>query len=261
MQDNLPIGNVPYKTPEYMSPSSIGTFNQCPMRYKYAKLDKIPEPSTEPQVLGSFVHEILEELFKLEAVDRTETSARRLAKELWESKWRQEYLDLDKKCDENEFRWKAWWCIENYFLMEDPTSFEAGGIEAKMNGEILGVPIYGIIDRWTLENDKIVISDYKTGKKPRPQYEWEKKMQITIYSILLGKELDKEIERAELLYVKAGEFARYEITKELEDKVASDVRKTWEELLESCASGEFETRTGPLCNWCNYKSICPAWRK
>ena len=62
MQDSLPMEPVPYALPKYLSPSSIGTFNQCPMRYKYAKLDKIPEPSTEPQILGSFVHEILEDL-------------------------------------------------------------------------------------------------------------------------------------------------------------------------------------------------------
>ena len=261
MQDSLDLGNLPYETPAYMSPSSIGTFNQCPMRYKYAKLDRIPEDSTEAQVLGSFVHEVLEELFKEEKEDRTEPTARRLARELWTSKWAEEYHDLKEKCDENEFRWKAWWCIENYFLMEDPTSFDAGGIEAKMNGDILGVPIYGIIDRWTLENDKIVISDYKTGKKPRPQYEWEKKMQITIYSILLGKEMDKEIERAELLYLKPGQFAKYKVTDELVGRVSQDVKNTWDELVVSCESGEFETRTGPLCNWCNFKPICPAWRK
>ena len=251
-----------YSEPEYMSPSSIGTFNQCPMRYKFSKLDRLPEPSTDPQILGSYVHEVLEELFKLPREERTMQNAGRIAKDLYSSTWQAEFKSLDKvECDENTFRWRVRWCLENYFELEDPTSFDAAGIEARMSGDIDGVPIYGIIDRWTIEDDKMVVSDYKTGKKPRPQYEWEKKMQITIYSILLGKELDKEIERAELLYVKAGEFARYEITKELEDKVASDVRKTWEELLESCASGEFETRTGPLCNWCNYKSICPAWRK
>ena len=76
-----------YAEPEYMSPSSIGTFNQCPMRYKYAKLDRMPEPSTEAQVLGSFVHEILEELFKLDAEDRNESSARRIGKQLWDKSW------------------------------------------------------------------------------------------------------------------------------------------------------------------------------
>ena len=38
----LPIDPVPYEFPKYMSPSSISTFQQCPLKYKYAKLDKLP---------------------------------------------------------------------------------------------------------------------------------------------------------------------------------------------------------------------------
>jgi RecB family exonuclease len=105
-----------YATPEYMSPSSIGTFNQCPMRYKFAKLDRLTEPSTEAQILGSFVHEILEDLFKLDAEDRNESSARKIGKHLWDKAWGQEFANLDvQDSTENQFRWKAWWCVEKLF--------------------------------------------------------------------------------------------------------------------------------------------------
>lgn len=253
-------GAQPYDLPRYMSPSSIGTFTQCPLKYKFSRLDKIPEPSTEAQVLGSFVHEVLEELFAYPKAERTEQLARTLAKNLWYSKWQVEYNDLNTKCEENEFRWKAWWCIENYFAMEDPTSFDPSGVEAVMDSSIDGVPLYGIIDRWSIEDDKIVVSDYKTGKKPRPQYEWEKKMQITIYSILLKQQTGMEVGRAELLYLKSGQFSRYEITEDLENAVRVEVKNTWDQVTTSCATGEFETRTGPLCGWCFYKNMCPAWR-
>src|SRR5210317_1029264 len=113
MQDSLDLGPLKYEYPKYMSPSSISTFQQCPLKFKFSRLDKLPSESTEAQVLGSFVHEVLEELFKLSRVDRTEVSARRLARELWTSKWAEEFKDLGKSCDENEFRWKAWWCLEN----------------------------------------------------------------------------------------------------------------------------------------------------
>lgn len=257
MQDSLDLGPLSYEYPRYMSPSSISTFQQCPLKFKFSKLDKLPTESTEAQHLGSFVHEVLEELFTYPREERTEATARKLARELWNSKWSAEFHALREKCDENEFRWKAWWCIENYFGMEDPTSFDAEGIEAKMDGDIDGVPIFGIIDRYTIEDGKLVISDYKTGKKPRKQYEWEKKMQITIYSILLKELTGMEVERAELLYVKSGQFARYDVDEKLENAVRVEVRNTWDQVKSMCDSGEFETRTGPLCNWCDYKSICP----
>ena len=251
-----------YAEPEYMSPSSIGTFNQCPMRYKYAKLDRMPEPSTEAQVLGSFVHEILEELFKLDAEDRNESSARRIGKNLWDKSWGAEWSSLSKhESTENQFRWKAWWCVENYFKLEDPTSFEAMGIEERVSGTIDDVPIFGIIDRWSVEDDKLVVSDYKTGKKPRPRYEWEKQMQIMIYSILLEPMTNYEVGRAELIYLKSPSKAIYEPKPEVISNVKSNIVQTWDELTTSCSTGVFETRTGPLCNWCSFKSICPAWRK
>ena len=260
MQDSLPLGPLSYEHPAYMSPSSISTFQQCPLKYKFSRLDKLPSESTEAQVLGSFVHEVLEELFKVDRFERTETAARKFARDLWNAKWSEEFRTLKQKCAENEFRWKSWWCIENYFGMEDPTAFDASGIEAQMQGDIDGVPIFGIIDRWSVEDGKIVISDYKTGKKPRPQYAWEKKMQITIYSILLKEQTGMDIERAELLYVKSGQFARYEVDNKLETAVRVEVKNTWDQMTSMCDSGEFETRTGPLCNWCDYKSICPAWK-
>jgi len=251
-----------YATPEYMSPSSIGTFNQCPMRYKFAKLDRISEPSTEAQILGSFVHEILEELFKLDAKDRNESSARQIGKGLWNHSWSQEFANLPvQDSTENEFRWKAWWCVENYFALEDPTSFDAVGIEQKVNGDIDGVPIFGIIDRWTLEDGKMVISDYKTGKKPKPRYEWEKQMQIMIYSILLEQMTEYEVKEAELIYLKFPSKAVYKPTEKVISNVKANIVQTWDELVTSCATGVFETRTGPLCNWCSFKGMCPAWKK
>jgi putative RecB family exonuclease len=232
------------------------------MRYKFAKLDRISEPSTEAQILGSFVHEILEELFKLDAKDRNESSARQIGKGLWNHSWSQEFANLpDQVSTENEFRWKAWWCVENYFALEDPTSFDAVGIEQKVNGDIDGVPIFGIIDRWTLEDGKMVISDYKTGKKPKPRYEWEKQMQIMIYSILLEQMTEYEVKEAELIYLKFPSKAVYKPTEKVISNVKANIVQTWDELVTSCSTGVFETRTGPLCNWCSFKGMCPAWRK
>ena len=63
MQDSFDLGPLKYDYPKYMSPSSISTFQQCPLKFKFYKLDRLPTESTEAQHLGSFVHEVLEELF------------------------------------------------------------------------------------------------------------------------------------------------------------------------------------------------------
>ena len=256
-QQSMDLGSLAYSHPPYLSPSSISTFQQCPLKFRFYKLDRLPTESTEPQHLGNFVHEILEDLFRLPRHERTAATARRLARDLWDGNWASKFHALKDKGDDKAFRWKAWSCVENYLMMEDPTSFDADGIEAKMDGTIDGVPLYGIIDRYTVENGKLVVSDYKTGKKPRKQYEWEKKMQLAIYCLLLQEQTGLEVERAELLYLKTGEFARYELDEELVDAVRVEVRRTWDEVTASCDSGVFETRTGPLCDWCDFQSVCP----
>ena len=261
VQDALPLGDIPYTLPSYLSPSSVGTFNQCPLRYKFSKLDKIPEPSTEAQVVGSFVHEVLELMFQLDESNRTLGSARSIAKQLWEDKWCNEYDTLISKSPENEFRWKVWWCIENYFKVEDPSSFTPSGLETKVDGSIEGVPIFGIVDRWSVnDSGKLVVSDYKTGKKPKPQYSLDKKLQIIIYVELLEAMTGMVAELGELIYLKSPAKVTYEANEENRNLVKTTLVKTWEELSSSCSSGVFEYRTGPLCNWCHYQSICPAWR-
>jgi hypothetical protein len=33
----------------------------------------------------------------------------------------------------------------------------------------------------------------------------------------------------------------------------------WRDIQASAESGSFECRTGPLCDWCDAWSVCPAW--
>jgi putative RecB family exonuclease len=248
-----------YALPEYMSPSSLATFDQCPLKFKYYRLDRLEQVPSEPAIIGSFVHEVIEYLYLLPSEDRTLAAARTIARQKWEETWEGEYHTIPNPSPINEFRWKVWWLIENYFAMEDPTSIEPTGIEDEIRGELNGVPMLGLIDRWSMEDHQIVVSDYKTGKKPRPRYEWEKQKQITIYGILLGNELDREVKRAELIYLKPGKFARYNMDPEVVDRVTEEVTDTWTQVQVACKTGKFETRTGPLCNWCDYKAICPEW--
>ena len=82
------------KAPDYLSPSSIGTFKQCPQKFKFNKIDLIPDPSNHWAVLGNFVHDILEEMYKLPAELRTIVNCRPLAKQIWDDKWAEEALKV-----------------------------------------------------------------------------------------------------------------------------------------------------------------------
>jgi hypothetical protein len=70
--------------PRYFSQTAAGTYRQCPLRWKYRYIDKLPDPPGEPALVGSFAHRVLELLCDEPADARTTDRARQLAKEVWD---------------------------------------------------------------------------------------------------------------------------------------------------------------------------------
>jgi putative RecB family exonuclease len=255
---------APEARPKYLSPSSVSTFQQCPLRYRYSRIDKLPEPSTEAQLLGSIAHEVLELLLALPGPERTLDRARTILLEQWHDHWLADAEQLGlSDYDLHMFRWRVWQCIETYFTLEDPTAQNLSGIECRLETDIAGVPVLGILDRWHLAEDgTAIISDYKTGKVASKRYDGEKRFQLMVYVTLAEKILDVTVSRAELIYLKGrGARVGYEPTLELRAEVETTLAATWSAVQTACDTGEFETRVSRLCDWCSYKGICPAFTK
>ena len=49
---------------EWLSVSKVKTFKDCPAKYRYTYIEKLPRKSWEFQVLGQFAHSSLENLLK-----------------------------------------------------------------------------------------------------------------------------------------------------------------------------------------------------
>ena len=250
--------------PAYLSPSSLSTFNQCPQKFKFNKIDLIPDPSNHWAVLGNFVHDVLEEMYKLPAEMRVIESARLIAKDMWDAKWAEEahrVLRTDKEI--KDFRWSAWFCIENLWLIEDPKLVQPTGLEFELNGKIGDVQIRGFIDRYGPSRDSLLftVSDYKTGKTPKGSYVDEKFTQLLLYAILLSNLGVADVDKVELLYLKDGVRLEKTITHSDIVRTTEYVQETKAEVDNCCKIGFFEARTSYLCNFCSYKKICPAWSK
>ena len=250
--------------PTYVSPSSISTFQQCPLRYRYSRIDRIPEPETEAQGVGSLAHEVLELLFDEPAENRTLARARQILLERWDAEWSERSGALGlSDYDRHMFRWKVWNCVENYFALEDPSTITLDGTEQRLEATISGVPVLGILDRWNRDkNGDVVISDYKTGKVSRKPYDAEKKLQLMVYADLHEHINGGEVKTAELIYLKGkGTRVRYSFSPEERDSTRQVLVDTWQQIQSSCESGIFEARKTRLCDWCSFKGMCPAWKR
>lgn len=256
---------MPVQMPERMSPSSVSTWLQCQLKYKYSRIDKMHEEQTEPQALGNMTHEALEELFNsVEPGGRTLQVARTIMLNQWHQKWQkhaEEVLGLSPYA-QHMLRWNAWSCVENYFKLEDPNDIEPDGVEEEVFGEIEGVPILGFIDRRMPGPNGCTIQDYKTGKVSKPPYDKDKILQLMIYTELVESTMGEKVAMAELIYLKGkGSRVSYEPTEEARLEMRKTVLKSWGELKTACETDNFTTHKTKLCDWCSFKGICPAWKR
>ena len=188
-----------------LSPSSISTWKQCPKRFFFEKILRLEtEPGLEA-VCGSFVHEVLEHLMGLPAPDRHPETARRLATERWATFSEDPHsrfleLGLDESATK-DFKRRAWAGITGYFLIEDPARVEVVATEQQMQAELDGAPMFGIVDRLERTGDRLVVSDYKTGKAPKWQDEIDEKLeQLRLYAAMLDA-LGTPVSTLRLLFV------------------------------------------------------------
>ena len=262
VERHLPMSEFILKPPPYLSPSSISTFQQCPLKYKFSRIDGLQDPPTEATLRGNFVHSILEDLYSLPKDERTLDRAKLVAKEWWEMEYAEKIAPYVKGDEAVRlFRWSSWWCVENLFAMEDPTALHFDGIETELNDTIDGVAIKGFIDRWRNTDDGIIVGDYKTGKTPSPRYRDDKYFQLLLYAYVLEKQLNQTVKEIELLFIKDAVLLSKTVTDEDRENVRSTVVHIRKEIDLRCVSGEFEPIKHRLCDWCSYKKICPEWNK
>lgn len=249
------------RTPEYLSASSISTWEQCPQRFKYSRIDGIPEPETDSQIMGNFVHDVLEQVYKLPSDQRTVANAQQLSRSVWAMGWAERLAAIGaSETDMRELRWKSWWCVENLWMVEDPQKISPLGIESEYYVEVLpGITIKGFVDRISEMGDGAKITDYKTGKFPRPAYVDQKWFQLHLYKVIVERSLGRPVYEVELIYLKDGKSIKKQVRPEDDGIVLARIAKAHEEITKAIQAGQFRTNVSKLCDWCSYKRICPAW--
>jgi DNA helicase-2/ATP-dependent DNA helicase PcrA len=233
-----------------LSASDVETYRLCPLKYKFARVFRIPEEPTINQRFGIAVHQVLER-FHAHGGGSLEDLMH-----LFEVAWRRN--GFGHSADELQFREKAVSALTRYWQLDreregEPVWFERGF--AFKLGEHF---VRGRVDRVDrLPDGSYELIDYKTGW-PKTEQQLREDIQLSLYQMGAREAWGLPGSAQSYYYVLENEKVPVEHTDDELDRVRSAVTQIAKGIL----SQEFEPRPRPdICAACDYRIICPAAEK
>jgi putative RecB family exonuclease len=253
---------MPLELPSSLSPSKVSSFTECALAFRFSAIDRLPDPPTVATVRGTLVHAALERLMLLPPTDRSPTAAQQCLVEAWEAMATDpELVELALTDDAaTTLVGEASTLVEKYFALEDPTTVTPIGLELKLDVEIDGLRLRGIIDRLELAEDgELVVTDYKTGRAPGQNFEQSRLGGVHFYAFLCERVLGRRPAKVQLLHL-ADPVAIITIpTEQSVRALERKVRAIWTAIERACERDDFRPRTSRLCDYCAYQAYCPAF--
>jgi len=247
-----------------LSPSRANDFKTCPLLYRYRTIDRLPEPPSVEALRGTIVHEALERLYDLPRGSRTVDHAYNLMAGAWTSVLLEDEGAAALFGSEDEI--EAWLAsgralIDRYFELEDPNSLEPAEREVHVEHKLPnGLLLHGFVDRIDQAvTGELRIVDYKTGRSPKAGFEENAFFQLKFYALVIWRSRGIVPKALKLIYLGNSETLPREI--EEHDLMATErsISAIWLAIRKNHQSGNWPATPSRLCDWCNFKKICPAF--
>lgn len=248
--------------PRY-SHSKLSTFSECRYKYKLKYIDRICIDTKDKveTFLGRIVHDTLMKLYKgvtFEKIDSLE-EVLKYCNDNWKKEWTNDILIVNSEYTEDNYRKLGERYITDYYNQYAPfNQLKILGLETQDTIKLSDKHTYDIrIDKFGALGNTYYICDYKTDRNLKTQERADSDRQLAMYSIW-ARENFKDAKRIILLWHMLA-FNK-EVTSERSEeeliKLKEDVTSLIE-AIESCK--EYPTNVTRLCDWCEYKGICPCF--
>jgi DNA helicase II / ATP-dependent DNA helicase PcrA len=233
-----------------LSASDIETYRLCPLKYKFARVFRIPQEPTINQRFGIVVHQVLERFHTSGGGSLDDLM--RLFEASW---WRSGFGDSN---DELQFRDKAVAALTRYWELDRDRDGEPAWIERSFSFHLGPHLLRGRVDRVDrLPDGRYELIDSKTGK-PKSAADLREDVQLSLYQMGARESWDLETSAQSYYYVLDNEKVPVEHS---EDELER-VRGTVSTIAEGIMAQEFEPTPSPeICSFCDYRIICPAAEK
>jgi DNA helicase-2/ATP-dependent DNA helicase PcrA len=233
-----------------LSASDIDTYRICPLKYKFARVFRIPQEPTIHQRFGIVLHQVLERFHTMDGGSLEQLM------ELFEVSWRRAgFGDSD---DEQQFRGRAVDALGRYWEDDRASDAKPVWFERSFAFKLGDHLLRGRVDRVDQHPDgSYELIDYKTGKS-KTEEELREDVQLSLYQMGARESWRLETSAQSYFYVLTGEKVPVEHSPEELERVKATVA----EIADGIMKQEFEPKPSyEVCSFCDYRIICPAAEK
>lgn len=248
------------------SHSRLEAFESCALKYKFRYIDKIEKKEQGVEAfVGSRVHETLRKLHDDLRARHTVTLQELLDfyRAQWNKNWGPQVKIVRRGESAKSYFQYGGQCIRTYYERIHPRDrAETLETERKLDFSLDpggGYPMQGYVDRIARRADgTFEVHDYKTGRRVPTQRQADSDRQLGLYHIGV-QAMWPDAQRVELVwhFLGAGATLRSRRTVEQLVQLGADTRALIDHIERQI---EFPARKSALCDWCEFRPECPAWR-
>ena len=234
---------------EWLSVSKVKTFKDCPAKFRYGYIEKLPRKTWDFHVYGKFAHAILE-YFHQKIIDGDTRSHNEIMGESFKLAT-EEYKSTLLSSQKKEIYVMMCAYLNNLGKSDNKVIDVEENFYIDIDGKVL---LNGFIDRVQMDEDNILhVADYKTSKSK--SYLKNDFMQLKTYAFVKCLQ-DPSLEKVRTSYIMLRhkfEFITKEFTRKEVMKVEDEFLKYAEEIK---AEKLWRPNASRLCSYCDYLDSC-----
>ena len=233
-----------------LSASDIETYRSCPLRYKFARVLRVPQEPTLNQRFGILVHQVLERYHQMPS-----PPAQPVDELLGLLDWGWRRGGFGDSDEERQLRGKAGTALRRYHQRVTDEPVQPVWFERAFSFRMGAHTLRGRVDRVDrLDDGGYELIDYKTGR-PRSAAALREDVQLSLYAVGARAAWQLDATQQAYLYVLDDEKVRVP-SAEID---AGWIADTVEEVAGGILAQDFEpTPSYTVCSMCDYRIACPA---
>jgi DNA helicase-2/ATP-dependent DNA helicase PcrA len=237
-----------------LSASDIDTYRTCPLKYKFARVFRIPQEPTIHQRFGILVHQVLERFHGREGAGRSPAGGLAELLGLLDAGWRR--AGFGDSEEERQLRGKAAAALNRYWDRFRSQDSEPLWFERSFTFKLGPHLLRGRVDRVDrLPGGEYELIDYKTGR-PKSSEQLIDDVQLSLYAV--GAREAWSLESSSQAYYYVLDDQKVSVPADGADR-AEWIREVAMEVAAGILSQGFEpTPSYAACSVCDYRLMCPA---